>query len=699
MKPNNKIILAKLELNTFILLENTNKEFNAKLKHCQDSNKNKKLSSFKDCARNYQEIMRLVEYNKKTNNISDLLQFYYLEASLGSIQSQLNDLPQVPSNEASLQDNDKKIEVLTNSLTHLTSQADYLKNQIKTKKLPSAFRKDSNELFKEIKNYFSSWNKTISQRRAAYHYNCAEVLIEKATSYDLKINLFETAISYLEFSAILYEIAGITKHADDTIEYQRKIENQLKTLKEIPKQLEKKILPTAKTIYAKSDKSHATVYFSKASSSLNFVATNQTKLSNIALLSNVSSALPAKRKNWGKSTDEEEPLSKKSNIAPQQIHSAKRTNLTDNEKISLEKSFPPLNKINVIIDILLKSEEEEEEIQKKVTEFKKTLTQAVINKDPFRFYGRLFFNLSQNLQVCSKESSNHTLLTQLSWLTLSQQLIDLIPHKNQKDSKDSSKINDIRETLLEKHKKNLNIISRQKRNEAYPTYESSDLQSRNLKALLIGEVFDYYYGLIAFNLFSAGTSFLDRIAEIINKQNFTVKFKKIEETINNVYKPVENLFYAKLLRELVKFHIWDKNLKWHNDTFLSENKQQLYKEYLRILAISEYFAEISGSIGHDFKNKIRQLANHIDQQCNAEQESTRVVSKYPSNAFFQLPKQTESVSAELLNKTLQEHFECLIENRAPSIRSETIYNHLLQFVQTHCEQEQANIGHTRVSAP
>lgn len=62
-------------------------------------------------------------------------------------------------------------------------------------------------------------------------------------------------------------------------------------------------------------------------------------------------------------------------------------------------------------------------------------------------------------------------------------------------------------------------------------------------------------------------------------------------------------------------------------------------------------------------------------------------------------KKNRSVSVELLNTTLQEHILCLFENRAATIHSETIYNHLLQFIQTHCQEQQTNNNYFKVSKP
>src|ERR1700685_3398658 len=112
-----KIKLAKIELHLFTFLEKTNKKFTSNWENCQDLNK--KQSNFQDCAQSYETIMELIEHNRERKNVSDLLEFYYLEAWLGKIQSQFNHLPQHPANEDAVMRNNKKIEELTKSLTSL----------------------------------------------------------------------------------------------------------------------------------------------------------------------------------------------------------------------------------------------------------------------------------------------------------------------------------------------------------------------------------------------------------------------------------------------------------------------------------------------------------------------------------------------------------------------------------------------------
>lgn len=116
-----QIKTAKIELHLFTLLEKANREFTTAWKNCQ--NPNEEQNNFQDCAQNYERIIELINHNRKRNNISDLLESYYLEAWFGKIQSDFNNLPQNPSNEDVVLSNDEKIAELTESLTRVNSKA------------------------------------------------------------------------------------------------------------------------------------------------------------------------------------------------------------------------------------------------------------------------------------------------------------------------------------------------------------------------------------------------------------------------------------------------------------------------------------------------------------------------------------------------------------------------------------------------
>lgn len=684
-----KIKLAKIELNLFTLLEKANREFTAMWKRCQKPNKKQK--SFQNCAQSYETIMELIEHNRERNNVSDLLKSYYLEAWLGKIQSDFNDLPQNPSNEDVILSNDKKITKIKESLTHLKSQTDNLQTKLITKKIPSALSKDYDELFEKINDFFIFFDKNISQYKATYYYNFSEKLIEESESlstitnhndHDHKKNLLSTSILCLGISRDFYKELDQQNDADLTTQrrnyIQLELDNFLKEYSHLKKPAAKrKSFNPSETSNSKKNKAPTILEIEKSISesskkSTEITATkrdsleqkNQTVL-NKAVAKLNSHVPPKKRKDW---------------IIP--------------EKEPAKIAYVSPCSIKVPINYSLNSEEEI--AQQREEQYKKMLTMASVD-DPFRFYSRLFFDLSHQLQVFSKESSNHTLLTKLSWLTIAKQLIGLTSNKNAADNTNIEKIvTDIR-LLSTANQKNLKTISSQKRAEAYPTYTAFDLQSKDLQNLLIEEITDYYYGLEAFNLKSAAMSFLDLIPNIIKKHSFANTLKEIENTIQSVYKPIENLFYAKLLRELVKFHICDENMPWQKNTFSPEKKTQLNKAYLRILTISERFAEGSSNESQALKNKIKQLKNHLLQQLSLEQDLTLSDNIYSTSAFFHAPKPIEPLSIELLNNTLREHFQCLVKCRAAAIHSESIYKHLLQFIQTHCKQEQVNISHPRIS--
>ena len=73
----------------------------------------------------------------------------------------------------------------------------------------------------------------------------------------------------------------------------------------------------------------------------------------------------------------------------------------------------------------------------KINQYEKILTAASIDwPDRFKFYGQLFFMLSQQLQLSSsiKEALQHILLSKLSWLTLANELMHLTSNKNALDN-------------------------------------------------------------------------------------------------------------------------------------------------------------------------------------------------------------------------------------------------------------------------
>lgn len=641
-----KTKLAKTELHIFTLLEETNREFTAAWESCQDPSK--KSHGFQNCVQQYKKIMELITHNRKSNNISDLLESYYLEAWLSYVQSQLNDLPQDPFNEDVVLSNDEMITKLTQSLNDLNQQVNIL-NLHNKKNIDKALRKDYRDLFDRISQCFSSWDQTISQRKAAYYYNVAEKLITESKrlsvnyhDYDLKKNLLSTSILCLENAKGFYLDYGQQQYANETSHYRRNIEKKLKQLDEEQARLKAPPKPTLK------------------------------------------------RKNLIIS-DEKKPISKKpkSKMASHQVHKKKRTNLTNNEKM------------NIPSVILLKSKQEEEILQKekeilqKEAEFNKMLKQTVINEDPFRFYGQLFLSLSQTLVVYSKESSNHFLLTQLSWLTIAKQLMNLIPNKNQTDNAFLKRISSHKKELSCKHKKTLVTISSQKRDVAYPIYGLNDLQPANLQNLLIKEIFDYYYGLEAFMLTSAATQFLDSITSVLNPYSFV-------NTLNYVMQPMHeqsvNLIFAKILRELIKFHVCDENANWRNDIFSTTAQINLNKEYLRILSISERFVEGSSKENQALSYKIQQLKRHLLQQIpqQASEQNLIFFHNNVSSSFFQQDKQIEPLSIKLLNNILQEHFQHLLQYKISGIKPETIYKHLSGFIKTHCK-DQIELNYSRTS--
>lgn len=651
-----KLQSAKLELNVFLLLEKTNKEFSDKWKNYpQKTNE----QSFQDCIQNYQTIRELIEYNRKKNVSSNLLESYYLEAWLGEIQSQLNSLPQNPHNEDIVLSNDEKIEELTKSLLSLKTNAETL-NLHGQKKIDKALLKDFQDLFDKISEYSSYWDKTIYERKAAYYYNVAENLIKESDElstndqdFDLKKNLLSTSIDCIKAARNFYELYEQYQYANETLQYQKQIEKQFKQLIESPKSV-LKISPTKPL-------TETSTYSKEKLSKNSLESHNRDEPTSAPTFS------AKKRVHWKNSYNSEEP--------PQKQFKKPIIKSPNEEKI-FETSCSS-SSIN-----------QEELITRREQEFKDALNK-ISSDNPFRIYGQLFFKLSKKLSIYSKESSNHTLLTQLSWLTLSQQLLDLIGNKNQQDYENSNEIKAIKEKLLEKNKKNLNVISQQKRNEAYPTYTLSNLQSLKLQTLLLDEVFDYYYGLEAFKQTSAAKSFLDSTSEVIKNNNFN-PLEEIKKAIQSAHKLNESLFYAKLLRELIKFHVCPKNANWQKTTFSSDSRLNLNKEYVKILTIAENFTEQSNNESQDLKNKIKLLKNHLLQQF----QPNSIPTGLSHSSFFKSVQQTSSI--ELLINLLQEHFQCLLKYKNPGIHSDDIYKHLVKFIHTHC-LEQIQLNHAWTS--
>lgn len=173
--------------------------------------------------------MELIDYNRK-NNTDDVLEFYYLEAWLGKVQSDLNDLPQYPSKKADLIDNNKEIEKIKKSVTDIEEKAKTL-NLHNKKGINAALKKDFEDLLKRINEYADSLDKDTSERKAIYYYYYAENIIKKATSIsdnDLKIKYYKHAIHYLNKSISLYKKAENFKHAAETLDYQKKLKKNKK---------------------------------------------------------------------------------------------------------------------------------------------------------------------------------------------------------------------------------------------------------------------------------------------------------------------------------------------------------------------------------------------------------------------------------------------------------------------------------------
>ena len=399
-----------------------------------------------------------------------------------------------------------------------------------------------------------------------------------------------------------------------------------------------------------------------------------------------SSSSPVKKKVQWINDDDKKPFSKKS----WDISTHKTIIKKSIEKSELVK--PPL---------CFSSSSFNDLVQQKKKEFRKVLERQIATQGPFRFYSQLFYVLSLQLSIFDRTNSKHTLLTQLSWLTLSQQLIALIPNENQKDKdrENFNQISNIKTGLLNKYEKILKIIRRQKRAEAYPIYDPSDLQQDVLEDFLIKEIIDYYYGVKVFKHHDVAQSFLESASQVINhsdsrvmqtySQNITAEvfcehshlfFEKIKQTIQSTHKVNESLFYARLLRELIKFHVSPENAHWKNSIFLTGNEVNLYQEYLKILTFAENFTKQSNEKDELLKSEILNLKSHLLKQSSLNLATARSSTGY----FFQL---TQSPSLmEVLVKILQEHFQSLLKYKQLHINPNQIYEPLVAFIETHCKR-------------
>jgi hypothetical protein len=157
-----------------------------------------------------------------------------------------------------------------------------------------------------------------------------------------------------------------------------------------------------------------------------------------------------------------------------------------------------------------------------------------------------------------------------------------------------------------------------------------DLKTKDLKKFLIQEITDYYHGLAAFNKYEEAKSFLNLIANVIKPKPSIA----IEEHLRSVAEPTDNLFFAKLLRELIKFHICVENEAWRKETFLTENSVNLNNEYYKILIITKYFAERVGDKSQDLNEKILQLEKHILENFSPVKNLTLLDNTIKNSAFF-----------------------------------------------------------------
>lgn len=608
-----KPITITTKINIFHLLEKTNKKFTQKLKQDQDSNKQ---NSYQDCAQGYQKILELID-NQGEN--SDLFKKYLLEAQFGKIQCNVNDLPQNPSNEAILKSNDKKIDMLTKSLTDLNAQVDAL--TLHEKALSPSLSQDYDDLLNKIEKYSNAWSATISQRKAVYYYNFAETLIEKATSKNSNESEINCAINYFFLSGTLYEAAGMTEDADKTITRQNEVEEQLKQLKESRKKISTN-KPEVSPALANSSKETGNLY----SISLK----NQTALSNNNTLTAVSTLPPKKRKNW-EIFNAEEPVSKKP--------------FTDeiNKKQPKETKSEATNFVSsTLIDKIKNKIQESEKYQKKL------IFTGEIGKNPNHRTVKPWRGTSVN-SLRKKYASN-------AGGSLSH---------NKKKSWRSTTINISPEKLNALHHQ---VMAR------YASVNPPKKYTSNIKESLSHEKKSWN-----------GTT----TKTIKHSDSFSFSFedtlKEIENTIQSAYKPNENLFYAKLFRELVKFHTYPKNRSWQENTFSPQEEISLNKECLRLLTISERLAEESSNGQQELKDKIQKLKKHLLQ--SSPKQSLTLAKHHPVSSFFQSPKQ----QIEPLS-TLREHIQCLVKCRIAYTKPEIIYKPLLKFIKTYCtEQNKAEI--------
>lgn len=686
--------IKKIESNLRDLLRKANEKLNLAYSE-KTSNPDMDTTLFQNCVPNYKNIMNLIEFHQKNNTSSDFLTYYYLSACFAHIKSSFNGLPENPSSENKdiVLSNEAEIEKLSESLDSLKHKISDI-NIFNTKNRDRSLKNNFKELREEINYYSDKWKESVAYRKAVYFYNTGISLLEDETSEkdfpdllnQLKENRLSNSIVCFNLAKYHYKAANSTKDAISILPYisaaKEKL-NQLKTA--LPHTLKRKNSWEMRDKQGPVSKKLRIPFVKKVRFNVSSKPEEETAVQNIEKIAiNTSSKLNAFSNQVEQKNQPEEPYHHKAADLPFFVPPKKRKNwleIPDREELA-SKKYLISSKLTTTNTLLA---DEEEMVQHRKQQYEKMLNQVSID-NPYRFYSRLFFDLSTQLKPCSKESSNHTLLTKLSWLTIAKQLLHLSSHESEIDNRYLENIENSIRSLSAIHRKTLAVVKAQKRAEAYPTYEDSDLHSENLLLFFIKEITDYYYGLDVLVFNSAAKHFLDLIPGVINENS--VNMHRIETIVQSAYKPIENIFYAKLLRELVKFYTCDENATWNKNTFLPESKKALVNEYLRILTISNYFAELSGAAGQDLKNKIAQLADYIKQEFNLKQESTITDLKYPISAFFRVSQQTEPLPADFLMRTLREHLQYLIKHRADSISEPTIRQHLLLFIQTYCEQEE-----------
>ncbi len=114
---NNNKLIAKLEINLFSSLEETNRKFTETVEN------NATTDIFKKYREDYSQIADIILRNRQNGITSPLLESYYLEARLGELQAALNALPQEPLTEETVVNNDKKLKEITESLAKLYAEA------------------------------------------------------------------------------------------------------------------------------------------------------------------------------------------------------------------------------------------------------------------------------------------------------------------------------------------------------------------------------------------------------------------------------------------------------------------------------------------------------------------------------------------------------------------------------------------------